>query len=267
MPQSHHVCDDAMRAMILGRSPGGLHSETLDLPPPSSGEVRGRVLACGVCRTDLHLVDGELPDPTLPVVPGHEVVAVAEEVGQGVGHVRPGERFGVPWLGWTCGECRYCSEGRENLCENAQFTGFPPPRRLRGRNPGRCALLRIDPRRLFRRTCRSVAVRRPDRATAAGSWPARRKDSAFMASAPRPTSSPRWRWRKNQDVYAFVRPGDRQGEAFARELGAVWAGPSDRAPPRKLDAALIFAPVGGPDSLRRCRRCARAEPSCAGESI
>ena len=117
-----------MRAMILSRPRGGLHSETLNLPPPAAGQVLGRVLACGVCRTDLHLVDGELPGPNLPIVPGHEAVAVAEEVAESVEHIRPGQRFGVPWLGWTCGECRYCGEGRENLCDTA-FTATVVTRR------------------------------------------------------------------------------------------------------------------------------------------
>ena len=243
MPQSHHVCDDAMRAMILGRSPGGLHSETLDLPPPSAGEVRGRVLACGVCRTDLHLVDGELPDPTLPVVPGHEVVAVAEEVGQGVRHIRPGKRFGVPWLGWTCGNCRYCTEGRENLCGSAQFTGFH-------RHGGYAEEILADAR-----FCVSIPDGYSDEHAApllcAGligyrSWKlagtAERLGIYGFGAAAHIVAQVALA--QNQDVYAFVRPGDQQGEAFARELGAVWAGPSDQAPPCKLDAALIFAPVG-----------------------
>ena len=255
MPQSHHVCDDAMRAMILGRSPGGLHSETMDLPPASAGEVRGRVLACGVCRTDLHLVAGELPDPTLPVVPGHEVVAVAEEVGQGVGHIRPGQRFGVPWLGWTCGDCRYCSEGRENLCGSAQFTGFH-------RHGGYAEEIVADAR-----YCVSIPDGYSDEHAApllcAGligyrSWKlagtAERLGIYGFGAAAHIVAQVALA--HNQDVYAFVRPGDRQGEAFARDLGAVWAGPSDRHPPRKLDAALIFAPVGGliPAALSAVRK-------------
>ena len=243
MAQSHHVCDCAMRAMILSRPRGSLHSETLNLPPPSAGEVRGRVLACGVCRTDLHLVDGELPDPTLPVVPGHEVVAVAEEVGQGVGDIRPGKRFGVPWLGWTCSECRYCSDGRENLCERVRFTGFH-------RHGGYAEEILADAR-----YCVSIPDGYSDVHAApllcAGligyrSWklagPAERLGIYGFGAAAHIVAQ--MALAQNQDVYAFVRPGDRQGEAFARELGAVWAGPSDRAPPRKLDAALIFAPVG-----------------------
>ena len=244
-----------MRAMILSRPRGGLHSETLDLPPPAAGEIRGRVLACGVCRTDLHLVDGELPDPTLPIVPGHEAVAVADEVGQGVEHVRPGQRFGVPWLGWTCGECRYCGEGRENLCDSARFTGFH-------RHGGYAEGILADAR-----FCVSIPDGYSDNHAApllcAGligyrSWklagPAERLGIYGFGAAAHIVAQVAQA--QNQDVYAFVRPGDQQGEAFARELGAVWAGPSDRAPPRKLDAALIFAPAGGliPAALSAVRR-------------
>lgn len=244
-----------MRAMILSRPRGGLHSETLDLPPVAAGEVRGRVLACGVCRTDLHLVDGELPDPSLPIVPGHEAVAIAEEVGNDVERIRPGQRFGVPWLGWTCGECRYCGEGRENLCESAQFTGFH-------RHGGYAEDILADAR-----YCVPIPDSYSDEHAApllcAGligyrSWrlagPAERLGIYGFGAAAHIVAQVALS--QNQDVYAFVRPGDRRGEAFARELGAVWAGPSDRAPPRKLDAALIFAPVGGliPAALSAVRK-------------
>ena len=241
--------------MILSRPRGDLRSETLDLPSPSAGEVRGRVLACGVCRTDLHLVDGELPDPSLPIVPGHEAVAIAEEVGKDVDRIRPGQRFGVPWLAWTCGECRYCSEGRENLCERAQFTGFH-------RHGGYADGILADAR-----YCVPIPESYSDEHAApllcAGligyrSWklagPAQRLGIYGFGAAAHIVAQVAMA--QNQDVYAFVRPGDRQGEAFARELGAVWAGPSERAPPRKLDAALIFAPVGSliPAALSAVRK-------------
>ncbi|MXZ27608.1 MAG: zinc-dependent alcohol dehydrogenase family protein [Gammaproteobacteria bacterium] len=244
-----------MRAMILSRPRGDLRSETLDLPSPSAGEVRGRVLACGVCRTDLHLVDGELPDPSLPIVPGHEAVAIAEEVGKDVDRIRPGQRFGVPWLAWTCGECRYCGEGRENLCERAQFTGFH-------RHGGYAEGILADAR-----YCVPIPESYSDEHAApllcAGligyrSWklagPAQRLGIYGFGAAAHIVAQVAMA--QNQDVYAFVRPGDRQGEAFARELGAVWAGPSERAPPRKLDAALIFAPVGSliPAALSAVRK-------------
>lgn len=241
--------------MILSRPRGDLHSQTLDLPPPAAGEIRGRVLACGVCRTDLHLVDGELPDPALPVVPGHEVVAVAEEVGNAVELIRPGQRFGVPWLGWTCGECRFCSEGRENLCESAQFTGFH-------RHGGYAEGILADAR-----YCVPIPDGYSDEHAApllcAGligyrSWklaaPAQRLGIYGFGAAAHIVAQVALA--HNQEVHAFVRPGDRQGEAFARELGAVWAGPSDRHPPVKLDAALIFAPVGAliPAALEAVRK-------------
>ena len=232
-----------MRAMILNRPRGGLQSETLNLPPPAAGEVRGRVLACGVCRTDLHLVDDELPDPTLPVVPGHEAVAVAVEVGQGAERIRSGQRFGVPWLAWTCGECRYCGDGRENLCEQARFAGYH-------RHGGYAEEILADAR-----YCVPIPDGYSDEHAApllcAGligyrSWKlagsAERLGIYGFGAAAHIVAQVALA--HNQEVYAFVRPGDRQGEAFARELGAVWAGPSDRAPPRQLDAALIFAPVG-----------------------
>ncbi|MDE0679893.1 MAG: zinc-dependent alcohol dehydrogenase family protein [Gammaproteobacteria bacterium] len=244
-----------MRAMILSSPRGGLRSETLDLPAPAAGEVRGRVLACGVCRTDLHLVDGELPDTSFPIVPGHEAVAIAEEVGSSVARVRPGQRFGVPWLGWTCGECRYCREGGENLCGSAQFTGFH-------RHGGYAEGILADAR-----YCVPIPESYSDEHAApllcAGligyrSWKLagtadRLGIYGFGAAA---HIVAQVALARNQEVYAFVRPGDRQGEAFARELGAVWAGPSDRHPPRKLDAALIFAPVGGlvPAALSAVRK-------------
>ena len=244
-----------MRAMILSRPRGDLRSETLDLPSPSAGEVRGRVLACGVCRTDLHLVDGELPDPSLPIVPGHEAVAIAEEVGSEVVSIRPGQRFGVPWLGWTCGKCRYCGEGRENLCERAQFTGFH-------RHGGYAEGILADAR-----YCVPIPASYSDEHAApllcAGligyrSWklagPVQRLGIYGFGAAAHIVAQVAMA--QNQDIYAFVRPGDRRGEAFARELGAVWAGPSERAPPRKLDAALIFAPVGSliPAALSAVRK-------------
>ena len=244
-----------MRAMILSRPRGGLHSETLDLPPPAAGQVRGRVLACGVCRTDLHLVDGELPGPRFPIVPGHEVVAVAEEVGQGVEGVARGQRLGVPWLGWTCGECRYCAAGQENLCDKAQFTGFH-------RHGGYAARILAEAR-----YCVSIPDSYSDEHAApllcAGligyrSWklagPAERLGIYGFGAAAHIVAQVALA--QNQDIYAFVRPGDRQGEAFAQELGAVWAGPSDRRPPKELDAALIFAPVGGliPAALEAVRK-------------
>ena len=245
-----------MRAMILSRPRGGLHSETLDLPPPAAGQVLGRVLACGVCRTDLHLVDGELPDSSLPIVPGHEAVAIAEAVGTGVGNIRPGQRFGVPWLGWTCGVCRHCSEGRENLCGSAQFTGFH-------RHGGYAEGILADAR-----YCVPIPDRYSDQHAApllcAGligyrSWklagPVQRLGIYGFGAAAHIVAQVALSAKPGG---VCLRPSRRpEGrEAFARELGAVWAGPSDRQPPAKLDAALIFAPVGAliPAALEAVRK-------------
>ncbi len=241
--------------MICNRPREGLEPQALHLDAPAAGEVLGQVLACGVCRTDLHLLDGELPDPRLPVIPGHEAVAVAEAVGPDVDNIRPGQRFGVPWLGWACGECRYCLDGNENLCDSAEFTGYH-------RNGGYAERILADAR---------YCVPIPDGYSAAHAAPllcagligyrswklagavqrlgiygfgAAAHIVAQVAAA------------HDQQVYAFVRPGDREGEKFARELGAVWAGPSDQPPPKELDAALIFAPVGGlvPAALAAVRK-------------
>ena len=232
-----------MRAMILNRPRAALESAAVDLKAPSHGEVLGRVLACGVCRTDLHLIDGELPEPRLPIIPGHEAVAVAEAVGADVEHLRPGQRFGVPWLGWTCGRCRYCRAGQENLCDSAEFTGYhrhggfaekilaearycvPIPD---GYSPEHAAPL-LCAGLIGYRTWKLAG---PSQRLGIYGFGAAAHIVAQIAVA------------QGQEVYAFVRPGDHKGEDFARKLGAVWAGASDRRPPRELDAALIFAPVG-----------------------
>ena len=244
-----------MRAMILNRPRAELESAAVDLKAPSRGEVLGRVLACGVCRTDLHLIDGELPEPRLPIIPGHEAVAVAEAVGADVEHLRPGQRFGVPWLGWTCGRCRYCRAGQENLCDSAEFTGYhrhggfaekilaearycvPIPD---GYSPEHAAPL-LCAGLIGYRTWKLAG---PSQRLGIYGFGAAAHIVAQIAVA------------QGQEVYAFVRPGDQKGEEFARELGVTWAGTSDRRPPRELDAALIFAPVGGlvPSALEAVRK-------------
>src|SRR6185312_15323465 len=210
---------------------------------PGPREVLLRVHACGVCRTDLHIVDGELTDPKLPLVPGHEIVATVEVCGADVETLQPGMRVGVPWLGWTCGVCNYCRSGRENLCDRAKFTGyqidggyaeyttaderfcFPIPERFSDQEaaPLMCAGL-IGYR----------ALRFAGDAKRLGLY-------GFGAAAHIAAQVARHR---GQEVFAFTKPGDAAGQAFARNLGAVWAGGSDLVPPEKLDAALIFAPVG-----------------------
>jgi propanol-preferring alcohol dehydrogenase len=213
------------------------------LPEPGPGQLRVRVAACGVCRTDLHVADGELPRPKLPLVLGHEVVGRVEALGEGVRRFAIGDRVGIPWLGWTCGTCAQCRAGRENLCERARFTGYD----LDG---GYAEAAVVDAR---------YAFPLPDTFTDAEAAPllcagligyrawapvrgARRLGLyGFGAAAHLVAQLAR---HAGQEVYAFTRSGDAEAQAFARSLGAVWAGASDDAPPERLDAAILFAPVG-----------------------
>ena len=233
-----------MRAMVLEAAGKMLRfEENLELRDPGPHEAVLRVHACGVCRTDLHIVDGELTSPKLPLVPGHEIVATVEAVGREAGHLKAGMRVGVPWLGWTCGVCGYCRSGRENLCDRARFTGyqidggyaeyavadarycFPIPDRFSDQDaaPLMCAGL-IGYR----------ALRFAGDAHRIGLY-------GFGAAAHIAIQIARHR---GQEVFAMTKAGDAAGQAFARSLGAAWAGGSDEHPPEQLDAALIFAPVG-----------------------
>ena len=233
-----------MRAMILDDAHKALRFEEKKvIPRPARHQVQIRVCACGVCRTDLHVVDGELTHPKLPLVPGHEIVGVVTALGAKTTNIKLGDRVGVPWLGWTCGECVYCKSGRENLCSNARFTGyqidggyaeytvaderfcFPVPAEFNDVEaaPLLCAGL-IGYR----------ALRLAGDAPRLGLY-------GFGAAAHIAIQVARYR---GQQVYAFTKPGDVAGQAFARELGAVWASGSDTLPPELLDAALIFAPAG-----------------------
>ena len=240
-----------MRAMVLKRAPGELQLEELPRPEPGPGQLLVRVHACGVCRTDLHVVDGELSEPKLPLVPGHEVVGRVAAVGAGVDGFEQGARVGVPWLGWTCGACRFCRAGRENLCAAARFTGYT----LDG---GYGEYVLAD-----RRYCFPLSGGGSDAETApllcagligyrslrmAGD-PARVGLYGFGAAAHIVAQLAR---HEGREVYAFVRPGDDGAKAFARSLGAVWAGDSDEKPPVELDAAILYAPVGAlvPAALR-----------------
>jgi propanol-preferring alcohol dehydrogenase len=227
--------------MVLERVREPLQLRELDVPAPAAGQVRLRVLACGVCRTDLHVVDGELDRPKLPLVPGHQIVGVADD----------GRRLGVPWLGWTDGECRYCLTGRENLCDRARFTGYD----LDG---GYAEWTVAD-----ERFCLPIPDGYPDlqaapllcagligyRALGFAGDAERLGLYGFGASAHIVAQVARHQGRR---VFAFVRPGDDEAAAFARELGVDWAGGSDAQPPEQLDAAIIFAPAGAlvPAALR-----------------
>jgi alcohol dehydrogenase, propanol-preferring len=240
-----------MRAMLLERPGTPLREATLSRPVPGPGQVLLDVLACGVCRTDLHVADGDLPDPKLPLVLGHEIVGRVAELGGSAGRFRVGERVGVPWLGWTCGVCSYCRSGRENLCDRARFTGW----QLDG---GYAQHTVAD-----ERYCVPLPQGYSDVAAApllcAGliGWRAlvaagsgeRLGLYGFGAAAHLIAQVARHQGRR---VFAFTRPGDSGAQEFARELGAEWAGPSDSPAPEPLDAAILFAPAGAlvPVALR-----------------
>jgi alcohol dehydrogenase, propanol-preferring len=232
-----------MRAMVLRELRSPLVATDLPVPGVDGGRLRVRVEACGVCRTDLHVVDGDLGKPTLPLVLGHQIVGVVEEVGEGVHEHLPGDRVGIPWLGWTDGECRYCLSGRENLCDRARFTGFD----LDG---GFAEAAVADARFCFRLPeaypplqaapllCAGLIGYRALRMTGDA---ARLGLYGFGAAAHVIAQVACWQGRR---LFAFTRSGDADGQAFARSLGAEWAGASDELPPEPLDAAIIFAPVG-----------------------
>jgi propanol-preferring alcohol dehydrogenase len=232
-----------MRAMVLEKTGQPLVEEVLPDPTPGAGQVALRVHTCGVCRTDLHVADGELADPKLPLVLGHQIVGTVEAMGEGVEGVRKGDRVGVPWLGWTCGECGYCTTGRENLCERARFTGY----QIDGGYAERTV---ADVR-----FCFPIPEGYPDLQAApllcAGligyrclrmSGDAERLGIyGFGGAAHILTQVARHEGRR---VFAFTRPGDERTQAFARDLGAEWAGSSTEPPPEPLDAAILFAAAG-----------------------
>jgi propanol-preferring alcohol dehydrogenase len=236
-----------MLRMVLRRPRTALVAEACADPEPRPGELRLRVRACGVCRTDLHVVDGDLPLAGRSVTPGHEIVGVVEAIGAGVTGVALGERRGVPWLGGTCGVCDYCREGRENLCDAAEFTGwtrdggyadtviaradycFPLPEGLSD----------VEAAPLL---CAGLIGFRAWR-LASETWPVKRLGLYGFGAAAHLLAQ--LAIHEGQAVYAFTRPGDAQAQALARELGCIWAGGSEESPPDLLDAAILFAPVGG----------------------
>ncbi|MFL5267052.1 MAG: zinc-dependent alcohol dehydrogenase family protein [Stellaceae bacterium] len=232
-----------MRAQVLIAAGKPLVAADLPTPRPGPQQVLIAVRACAVCRTDLHVVDGELPDPKLPLVPGHEIIGTVVEKGESVDHFTIGDRVGVPWLGWTCGVCGYCRTGRENLCDRAQFTGY----QIDG-GYGELAVaderycFAIDPRygdvEAAPLMCAGLigyrSLRMAGEAGVIGIY-------GFGAAAHIVAQVARHQGRR---VYAFTRPGDVAAQHFACSLGAEWAGGSDQPPPEPLDAALIFAPVG-----------------------
>jgi alcohol dehydrogenase, propanol-preferring len=244
-----------MRAMILETSGEPLRAADVAVPEPGAGQVLLRVHCCAVCRTDLHVVDGELPDPKLPLIPGHQIVGTVERTGEHAGAFTAGDRVGVPWLGWTDGECRYCLSGRENLCENARFTGY--------QIDGGYAEYAVADARF----CFPIPEDFPDLQAAPllcagliGHRSLRFAGDAqklglygFGASA---HIVAQVAVQEGRRIFAFTSPSDEEAQEFARELGAEWAGSSEEQPPEELDAAIIFAPVGTlvPAALRAVAR-------------
>jgi len=232
-----------MRAMVLREL--GQSLEVVEWPDPTPGpeEIRLKVEACAVCRTDLHVVDGDLPHPKLPLIPGHEIVGIVDEVGKGIDRSRLGRRIGVPWLGHTCGSCPYCQGDMENLCDRPLFTGYT-------RDGGFATHVvadagyafdldpDADPVSLAPLLCAGLIGWRSLKKAGAGK---RLGLYGFGAAAHIIAQICVWQGR---EVYAFTRPGDREAQRFARSLGAVWVGGSDERPDVSLDAAIIFAPIG-----------------------
>lgn len=244
-----------MRALILEAACSPLRETDLPRPQPQPEQILIRVHACGVCRTDLHVVDGELAEPKLPLVPGHEIVGTVVEKGERVERFAIGDRVGVPWLGWTCGVCNYCRAGRENLCDRARFTGY----QLDG---GYAEYTLADQRYCFALPAAYADAEAAPllcagligyRALVLAGDARRLGIYGFGAAAHIIAQVARHQGRQ---VYAFTRAGDAAGQQFARDLGAVWAGPSDSPAPDELDAALLFAPVGAlvPRALRAVAR-------------
>jgi propanol-preferring alcohol dehydrogenase len=235
--------------MLLERVGEPLREASVPDPAAAPGQLLLRVRACGVCRTDLHVVDGELPRPKLPLVPGHQIV------GEVVGGPRAGERVGVPWLGWTCGECRFCRDGLENLCDRARFTGYD-------HDGGYAELAVADERFSFRLPAGPADAEAAPllcagligyRSLRLAGDPASVGLFGFGAAAHIVCQVATW---EGRSVLAFTRDGDANGQAFARELGASWAGATGDVPPVELDAAIVFAPVGAlvPEALRAVRK-------------
>jgi propanol-preferring alcohol dehydrogenase len=252
-----------MQAMVLKKIGAALEwTERADLRP-GPGEIRVQVAACGVCRTDLHVVDGELPNPRVPIIPGHEIVGRVDALGPGVEGLSIGERVGIPWLGHTCGVCPYCSEHQENLCDHPQFTGFT-------RDGGFATTAIADARYAFPLgeigsdvevaplLCAGLIGWRSLVIAGGGK---RLGLYGFGAAAHIVAQVAQWQGRS---IFAFTRPGDEKTQDFARRLGAKWAGGSDQMPPEPLDAAIIYATIGDlvPLALKAVRKGGRVV--CAG---
>ncbi|AOX18350.1 zinc-dependent alcohol dehydrogenase family protein [Kozakia baliensis] len=252
-----------MFAMRLSRPHTPLEPVDLPDPEPGAGQIRVKIGACGVCRTDLHVVDGDLTHPALPIIPGHEIVGRIDKLGDGVTDLKIGERVGIPWLGHTCGHCFFCTHEEENLCDHPIFTGYT-------RNGGYATMTVADARYAFPLGEKGEDVSlAPLLCAGLIGWRSLTKAGdgqriglyGFGAAAHIIAQVLRW---QKREVYGFTRPGDTKTQDFARSLGAVWAGGSDEVPPQLLDAAIIFAPVGSlvPAALKAVRKGGRVV--CAG---
>lgn len=247
-----------MEAMVLHAPGEPLRRETRPLPQPSAGQVRIRVEACGICRTDLHVVDGELPHPALPIIPGHEIVGIVDALGPDVQSPALGTRVGVSWLAHTCGHCPYCGQGQENLCDTPLFTGYTFDGGFATHTLADAAFVfplggLQDPVAAAPLMCAGLigwrSLRAAGNARHIGLY-------GFGAAAHILAQVCVW---QDRTVYAFTRPGDQAAQSLARELGANWVGGSDQLPPRPLDAAILFAPVGAlvPAALAAVRKGGR----------
>jgi propanol-preferring alcohol dehydrogenase len=252
-----------MKAMVLKRLGAPLEWTEMPDRQPGSGEIRVKVLACGVCRTDLHVLDGELAHPIVPIIPGHEIVGRIDAIGEGVQGLRLGERVGIPWLGYTCGACSYCAEGRENLCDRPLFTGYT-------RDGGFATATIADARYAFPLGEVGTDVElAPFLCAGLIGWRSLKIAGngkklglyGFGAAAHIIAQVAKW---QGKSVFAFTKPGDVANQSFARKLGATWAGESDEMPPKALDAAIIFAVAGDlvPLALQAVRKGGRVV--CAG---
>ena len=251
-----------MRAMVFEEVGQSLALRDLPQPKPGAGQLLVRVNACAVCRTDLHIVDGELPNPKLPLIPGHQIVGRVEHMGENVNGFSVGDRVGIPWLGWTDGECAYCRSKRENLCDRAKFTGYTI-------DGGYAEFTVADARFCFRLPDELFDVDLGAEAPLAEAAVAPLLCAGMLGYRSYRKTGDAHRLGvygfgnaahliaqvaiyEKKEIFAFTRPGDKAGQASAKKLGAVWAGGSDEMPPEKLDAAIIFAPVGAlvPAALR-----------------
>jgi propanol-preferring alcohol dehydrogenase len=252
-----------MKAMVLEEQGEELKLKEIKMPKPDPTQILLKVSHCGICRTDLHILDGDLDNPKLPLVPGHQIVGTIEKLGEEVSGFEIGQKVGVPWLGKTCGECEYCKSGQENLCDNAKFTGydidggfaeyavadahfcFPLPKDYPDVQAAPLLCAGLIGYRSFRKTGNAAKI---------GFY-------GFGSAAHILIQVANY---KDREVYAFTRPGDSKTQQFAKEKGAVWAGPSDEQPPEKLDAAIIFAPVGPlvPQALKALKKGGKIV--CAG---